>query len=156
VRKFLVLVLGSLAALVVGFMVWSSSPAIPLTLSRQQAVEQAAVDATVKNEIAWTRVESKLVTYREWTRVIGIPTSGRGAREEMNPDALFWVVAYLGPLVSMEGPGYRCDWVLRVFAADQRAPATYGASMCGMGGWRWEFAVLPDRSWWRLEDLRGR
>jgi hypothetical protein len=132
-------------------LVWTSSPTVPLTLSRNQAIERAALDATVKGELLWTRVESKLVTYREWTRVLHLPPSGsRGHKDTMDPDALYWIVAYLGPLAPVESPSYRCDWVIRVFAADGRAPETFGASMCGKGGWQWGFAVLPDHSWWRL------
>lgn len=150
-RRFLALALIGIVAFIVIVMVWTSSPTVLLTLSREQAIERAALGATVNGERMWTRVESKLVTYREWTRLLhGLPAGSLGYQDTMDPDALFWIVAYLGPLVPIETPSYRCDWVIQIYAADERAPATYGASMCGKGAWQWGFAVLPDRSWWRL------
>jgi hypothetical protein len=46
-----------------GYLVSISSPTVPLVLSRQQAIERAAPAATVNGKVAWTRVESKLITY---------------------------------------------------------------------------------------------
>jgi hypothetical protein len=134
------------------FLIWTSSPTVPLTLTRQQAVDRAAVDATVDGQVGWTRTESKLVTYAEWRRLFSAPSSH--VKDDTNPDALFWMVAYLGRLVPFESASYHCEWVIRVFAADARVPATFGSSMCGQGGWQWEFVVLPDHSWWRLDGLR--
>ena len=151
-RRFLLVVLSAVLFVALAFFIWTSSPIVPLTLTRQQAVDRAAVDATVDGQVTWTRVDSKLVTYGEWRRLFSLSSSH--AKDDTNPDALFWVVAYLGRLIPFESPSYHCDWVIRVFAADERAPATFGASMCGQGGWQWEFVVLPDRSWFRLDGLR--
>jgi len=152
VRRFLLVLLSAVLFVALAFFIWTSSPIVPLTLTRQQGVDRAAVDATVDGQVTWTRVDSKLVTYGEWRRLFSSPSSH--AKDDTNPDALFWVVAYLGRLIPFESPSYHCDWVIRVFAADERAPATFGASMCGQGGWQWKFVVLPDRSWFRLDGLR--
>ena len=141
-------VLAGLAVAGALLLVWTSSPNVPLTLTRREAIERASVDATVGGRVMWTRVESKLATYREWTRLLHMPPTGD--EDPLNPDALFWVVAYVGLLATVDTPAYRCEWVIRVFAADGRTPATYGASTCGQGGWQWPFALLPDRAWWRL------
>jgi hypothetical protein len=136
------------------FMGWTSSPTVSLALTRQQAVARAAVDATVHGQVAWSRVESKLVTYREWNGMLIPRVPGFGASDVPNPDALYWVVAYLGPLTPVSAD--YCEWVIRVFAADERAPSPdYGASTCGRGGWQWSFSVLPDHSWFRPDALRG-
>jgi hypothetical protein len=152
VRRSLLVLLSAVLLGAIAFFAWTSSPTVPLTLTRQEAIDRAAVDATVEGQVAWTRVESKLVTYAEWRRVFSAPSSH--AKDTINPEALFWIVAYLGRLVPVESPSYRCDWVIRVFPADERVPATFGASMCGQGGWQWEFAVLPDHSWARLDVFR--
>jgi len=55
VRKLLFVPLALVAAVTV-YMVWSSSPTVPLTLTRQQAIERAAPDATVSGRVAWTQV----------------------------------------------------------------------------------------------------
>jgi hypothetical protein len=68
-------------------------------------------------------------------------------------DALVWVVAYLGPMVSAS-PDYR-EWTVLAFRADSRIATDWGASSCGKGQRPLGFGLLPDRSWFRLEDLRG-
>ena len=146
-RKLLFVPLGLVAAVTV-YMVWSSSPTVPLTLTRRQAIERAAPDATVSGRVAWTHVESKLLTYAEWDRVFG-PRSGRGQIETTDPDALIWVVAYLGPMVSMSID--YCEWAVRAFRADGRIATDWGASMCGKGQRPWGFDLLPDRGWFRLD-----
>jgi hypothetical protein len=148
-RRFLLVVLSPLLLAGVVFFIWTSSPTVALTLTRQQAIDRAAVDATVDGQITWTRMESKLVRYAEWRELISVPTYGE---DTTNPDSLFWVVAYLGRFVPIESATYQCQWVMRVFAADGRAPETFGASMCGQGGWQWDFVLLPDHSWGRLDD----
>jgi hypothetical protein len=150
-RRLVLVALSVLLLACVIFFIWTSSPSVPLTLTRQQAIDRAAVDATVDGSVTWTRVESKLVTYAEWRRLFSIPTV---AADTTNPDSLFWIVAYLGRLVPVESLSYHCDWVMRVFAADERAPATFGASTCGQGGWQWDFVFLPDHSWGRLDGIR--
>jgi hypothetical protein len=64
VRKLFFVPLALVAATII-YMVWSSSPTVPLTLTRQQAIARAATDATVSGKVVWTEVESKLVTYGE-------------------------------------------------------------------------------------------
>lgn len=145
-RRVILLAAGVIALSAVTYMVSTSSPTIALTLTRDAAIARAAVGAAVEGRPTWSRVESKLITYREWTRVLG---STYWSDPSISPDALFWVISYLGRLPEFESPTYQCEWVIRVFAAD-RAPREFGATMCGQGGWRWEFAVLADRAWWRL------
>lgn len=152
-RKSLIAALAVVSAIAM-YMVWTSSPTVPLTLARQEAIDRAAVDATVDGRVAWTRLESKLVTYREWQGPFGL-SGGLGYPDTRDPDTLYWAVAYLGPMTAMDSPSYRCQWVVRIFAADRRAPdPDDGADVCGQGGWRFEFALLPDRSWWRPGDWR--
>lgn len=133
--------------LAAGIMVWSSSPTVPLTLTRQQAIARAATDATVNGKVGWTQVESKLVTYGEWDRVFGI-TPGLGYVDTTDRNALIWVVSYVGPMVST-GANY-CEWAVRAFRADSRIATDWGASLCGPGQRPSVFDLLPDRSWFRL------
>ncbi len=149
-RKLLFVPLALVAAII--YVVWSSSPTVPLTLTRQQAIARAATDATVSGEVRWTQVESKLVTYREWNRLSPF-TPTFGYVDTTDPDSLVWVVAYLGPMVSVS-PDY-CEWVVRAFRADSRIATDWGASQCGKGQWPSGFDLLPDRSWFRLDDMRG-
>ena len=150
-RKLLFVPLALVAAIAI-LMVWSSSPTVPLTLTRQQAIARAATDATVRGKVVWTLVGSKLVTYGEWYRLFGL-TPSLGYVDTTDPDALVWVVAYLGPMVSVS-PDY-CEWAVRAFRADGRIVSDWGASLCGKGRWPSGFDLLPDRSWFRLDDLRG-
>jgi hypothetical protein len=151
VRKPLFVPLALVAAIIIS-VVWSSSPTVALTLTRQQAIARAATDATVSGKVVWTQVETKLVTYGEWDRVFGL-THGRGSADTMDRDALVWVVAYLGPMVSMSAD--YCEWAVRAFRADSRIATDWGASSCGKGQRPSGFYLLPDRSWFRLDDLRG-
>jgi hypothetical protein len=151
VRKLLFVPLALVAAITI-LMVWSSSPTVPLTLTREQAIARAATDATVRGKVVWTQVESKLVTYGEWDRLFGL-TPSFGYVDTTDRDALVWVVAYLGPMVSMS-PDY-CEWAVRAFRADGRIVTDWGASSCGKGQRPSGFDLLPDRSWFRLDDLRG-
>jgi hypothetical protein len=142
----------AIAAAITIYMVWSSSPTVPLTLTRQRAIARAATDATVSGNVLWTRVESKLVTYGEWDRVFGL-TAGRGYVDTTDRDALVWVVAYVGPMLSVSVD--YCEWAMRAFRADSRIASDWGASSCGPGQRPWGFALLPDRSWFRLDELSG-
>ena len=150
VRRLLFVPLALVAAITFS-MVWSSSPTVPLTLTRQQAIARAASDATVSGKVAWTHVETKLVTYGEADRLFAI-TPGLGYVDRTDRDALVWVVAYLGPMVSI-GADY-CEWAVRAFRADGRIASDWGASLCGNGQPPSGFDLLPDRSWFRLDDLR--
>jgi hypothetical protein len=150
-RKLLFVPLVLVAAITIS-VVWSSSPTVPLTLTRQQAIARAATDATVSGTVVWTQIESKLVTYGEWDRVFGF-TPGLGYVDTTDRDALVWVVAYLGPMVSIS-PDY-CEWAVRAFRADSSIASDWGGSSCGKGQWPSGFDLLPDRSWFRLNDLRG-
>jgi hypothetical protein len=149
-RKLLFVPLALVAAITV-YLVWSSSPSVPLTVTRDQAIARAASDATVHGKIVWTRVESKLVTYGESHRLFGTP--GLGYVDPTDPDALVWLVAYVGPMVSI-GADY-CEWVVRAFRADARIGTDWSASLCGKGQWPSDIDLFPDRSWFRLDDLRG-
>jgi hypothetical protein len=149
VRKLLLL-LAFVAAITI-YMVWSSSPTVPLTLTRGQAIARAAMDATVSGKVVWTQVESKLVTYGEARRLFPF-ASGR-SEDTTDQDALVWVVAYVGPMVSMSTD--YCDWAVRAFRADRRIASDWGASSCGPGQRPWGLGLLPDRSWFRFDDLRG-
>jgi hypothetical protein len=149
-RKLLLVPLALVAAMTV-YLVWSSSPSVPLTLTRDQAIARAATDATVHGKIAWTRVESKLVTYGESRRLFGLP--GLGYVDQTDPDALVWLVAYVGPMVSV-GADY-CEWTIRAFRADSRIGTDWSASLCGKGQRPSDIDLFPDRSWFRLDDLRG-
>jgi hypothetical protein len=151
VRKLLFVPLALVAAIIIS-MAWSSSPTVALTLTRQQAIARAATDATVSGKVVWTQVETKLVTYGEWDRVFGL-TPGRGYVDTIDRDALVWVVAYLGPMVSMSVD--YCEWAVRAFRADSRIASDWGASSCGKGQRPSGFELLPDRSWFRLDDLRS-
>lgn len=146
-RKLLFVPL-TLVATISVYMVWSSSPTVPLTLTRQEAIERSALDATDSGRAAWTHVESKLVTYAEWGRMLG-RTPGLGQTDTTDPDALIWVVAYRGPMVSMSLD--YCEWAVRAFRADGRIASDWGASMCGKGQRPWGFDLLPDRGWFRLD-----
>lgn len=112
-RKLLFLPLALVAAITI-YMVWTSSPTVPLTLTRQQAIARAATDATVSGEVCWTQVESKLVTYREWNRPSAFKAT-RGYVDNTDPDSLVWVVAYLGSMVSVSPD---CEWLVRAVRAD--------------------------------------
>ncbi len=151
VRKLLFVPLIFIAAITV-CMVWSSSPTVPLILTRQQAIERAATDATVSGKLLWTHVESKLVRYGEWNRVF--PFTGTfGYVDTTDRDALVWLVAYFGPMGPTMSPN--CDWAIRAFRADGRIATDWGASLCGGGQLPSDFELLPDRSWFRLDDPRG-
>ena len=150
-RKLLFVPLALVAAITIS-VVWSSSPTVALTLTREQAIARAATDATVSGKLVWTQVETKLVTYGEWDRVFGV-TPGRGYVGTTDRDALVWVVAYLGPMVSMSAD--YCEWAVRAFRADSRIASDWGASSCGKGQRPSGFDLLPDRSLFRLDDLRG-
>lgn len=132
--------------------VWGSSPTIPLALTRQRAIARAAPEATVRGSIVWTQVESKLLTYREWNWLAPF-TPGLGYVDTTDKDALLWVVAYRGPMVS-SSPDY-CEWSLLAFPADSRISGDWRASVCSKGQWPATFNLLPDRSWLRLDALRG-
>jgi hypothetical protein len=147
----LVLVPLALVAAITFSMVWSSSPTVPLTLTRQQAIERAASDATVSGKVAWSHVETKLVTYGEADRLFAMKT-GLDYVDSIDRDALIWVVAYRGPMVSI-GADY-CEWAVRALRADGRIASDWGASLCGKGQPPSGFDLLPDRSWFRLDDLR--
>jgi hypothetical protein len=146
VRRLL-LVPVALLVVLAGYLVSISSPTVPLVLSRQQAIERAAPAATVNGKVAWTRVESKLITYEQSRRLFGF-TPSLGYVDTTNPDALLWVVAYRGPMPSI-GVGY-CSWALEAFPADGRMAPEWGATECGPDGWPLTFDLLPDLSWWRL------
>ena len=150
-RKLLFVPLALAAAITIS-VVWSSSPTVALTLTRQQAIARAATDATVRGRVVWTQVETKLVTYGEWDRVFGL-TLGGSYVDTTDRDALVWVVAYLGPMLSMSVD--YCEWAVRAFRADSRIASDWGASSCGKGQRPSGFELLPDRSWFRLDDLRG-
>ena len=132
--------------------VWSSSPTVPLTLTRQQAIMRAAPEATVSGTITWTRVEAKLITYREWNMIAPF-TPGLGYVDTTDGGALVWVVAYRGPIVSVS-PDY-CEWSLLAFRADSRMSPDWSASECGKGQWPVTFDLLPDRTWLRLDAFRS-
>lgn len=134
------------------YMVWSSSPTVPLTLTRQQAIARAATDATVSGKLAWIQVESKLVTYAEWSRILPL-TPSFAYVDTTDRDALVWVVAYFGPMDPTKGPN--CEWAIRAFRADGRIATDWSASLCGGGELPSAFETVPDRSWFRLDDLRG-
>ena len=73
------------------YLVWSSSPTVPLTLTRQQAIERAAPEATLSGRTVWTGVESKLLRCREWNLLAPF-TWGLGYVDTTDQDALVWVV----------------------------------------------------------------
>lgn len=150
-RKLLFVPLALAAGITIA-MVWSSSPTVPLTLTREQAIARAATDATMNGNVRWTDVRSKLMTYGDFNRLFGW-TPGLGYVDTTDRDALVWVVAYAGPLVSISSD--YCEWVLRAFRADDRIATDWGASSCGKGQRPSAFDLLPDRSWFRLDDLRG-
>jgi len=141
----------AVVVLVTIYMTWTSSPSVPLALTREQAIARAAPDATTNGRVAWTQIESKLVTYGDWQRSFGL-TPGLGYLDTTDRDALIWVVAYIGPMVSVS-PDY-CEWVVRAFSADRRLPVEWGAAQCGKGHWPSGLDFLPDRSWFRLDTLR--
>lgn len=145
-RKLLLAPLALVAAITV-YMVWSSSPTVPLTLTRQEAIERSAPDATFSGKVAWTQVESKLVTYGEAGDRLFRLTPGFGYVDPTDRDALVWVVAYLGPSRSASF----CEWTVRAFRADGRIATDWGASLCGQGRWPSSFDLLADRSWFRLD-----
>jgi hypothetical protein len=145
-RRFL-LVPAVLLVLIAGYLVWSSSPTVPLILSRQQAIERAALSAMVNGTVAWTRVESKLIRYEEWRRLFA-PTPGLGYTDTTDANALLWVVAYRGPMPAISVD--YCVWAFEVFPADARMPRDWGATECGPEGWPMTFDLLPDLAWWRL------
>lgn len=109
--------------------VLSSSPSVPLTLTRQEALARAA---TVSGAPAWTRVESKLVTYGELRPFLLTPGL---SQDTTDPQTLVWLVAYRGRLPAIESATYQCEWVMRAFAADDRMLSTWEASLCGQGEW---------------------
>lgn len=150
-RKLLFVPLICVAAIIV-YMVWSSSPTVPLTLTREQAIARAAADATVGGNVAWTHVEPKLVTYAEWSRVLPLEPSF-GYVDTTDRDALVWVVAYFGTMDTTKSPN--CEWAIRAFRADGRIATDWSASLCGGGELPSAFETVPDRSWFRLDDLRG-
>jgi hypothetical protein len=152
-RLLLLLLLVPLVAIVIltAYMVWTSSPSMPLTTTREQAILRATPDATTNGKLAWTRVESKLVTYADLGRSFPLPVGSFGYVDTTDRDALVWVVAYLGPMVSTGG---HCEWVLRVFPADSRMPPDWSASECGRGHWPSGFDFLPDRSWFRADAFQ--
>jgi hypothetical protein len=145
-RRFLLVPVG-LFVVLAGYLISSSSPTVPLMLSRQQAIERAAPAATVNGKVAWTRVESKLITYEQWRRLFGL-TPGLGYVDTTNPDALLWLIAYRGPMPSISVD--YCSWALEAFPADGRMFHDWGATECGPDGWPLRFDLLPDLSWWRL------
>jgi hypothetical protein len=149
-RKLLFVPLALVAGITV-YLVWSSSPSVPLTVTRDQAIARAASDATVQGNLAWTRVESKLVTYGEARRLFLTPSLN--FVDPTDPDALVWLVAYVGPMVSISAD--YCEWGVRAFRADARIGTDWSAKSCGKGHWPSDIDLFPDRSWFRLDDLRG-
>jgi len=143
----LLLVPVALLVVLAGYLISSSSPTVPLVMSRQQAIDRAASAATVNGTVAWTRVESKLITYEQWRRLFGL-TPGLGYVDTTNPDALLWIVAYRGPMHSISVD--YCSWALETFPADGRMSRDWEARGCGPDGWPLTFDLLPDLSWWRL------
>lgn len=149
-RRILIVPL-TLAALVAIYMVWSSAPTVPLTLTREEALSRARQRDMSGGHVPWTRVESKLATYRELRLILGMPVFGgnRGHEPVPDPDALYWVVAYAAAPVPP--PAYACQWGELAFAADARGPSKeFSMSTCGEGSWRSEFDLLPDHAWWRF------
>ena len=137
----------ALFVVLAGYLISSSSPTVPLVLFRQQAIERAASAATVNGKVAWTRVESKLITYEQWRRLFGL-TPGLGYVDTTNPDALLWLIAYRGPMSSISVD--YCAWALEAFPADGRMFHDWEAAECGPDGSSLTFDLLPDLSWWRL------
>ena len=141
----------TLAVALAMYLVWSSAPTVPLTLTREEALGRARQQDMSGGHVPWTRVESKLVTYRELRLVLGMPVFGgyRGDEPAPDPNALYWVVAYAAAPVPP--PAYSCQWGEFAFAADDRGPTKqFSMSTCGEGSWRSEFDLLPDHAWWRL------
>lgn len=153
VRRIAAIAVTALVLAAVTWLVWTSSPSVPLTLARQEAIARAASGASVGGTPAWTRVESKLVTYGELGPLLLTP--GLGLRDPTDPHALVWMVAYRGRLPAIESATYQCEWVIRAFPADHRLLESWEASLCGQGQWGWQFNLMPDRSWWRMDSLRG-
>ena len=145
-RKLLLVPLSLVVAVVV-YIVWSSSPNVPLVLSREDAIGRAAAEATRDGKRVWTRVESKLITYHEWNAIARI-TPGLGYVDTTDPSALVWVVAYRGPMLSVSADF--CEWSMLAFRADDRITSDWSASECGQGERPRMFDLLPDRSWFRF------
>jgi len=103
----------------------------------------------VGGRVSWSNVQSKLVTYHEWNDVARLASGA--ATDATNTDALVWVVAYDGPMTG----SFDCQWTLVAVAADGRISDQWQADECGNGNWPSRFDLLVDRSWPRLEVLRG-
>jgi hypothetical protein len=86
-----------------------------------------------------TRVEAKLVQYKDWERRQG------GSRSyTMDPDTLVWVVAYVAPDITTRR-GDPCAWAISVSAARPLAPGDgVGVFQCGPGTWPAWFDQLVD------------
>jgi hypothetical protein len=86
-----------------------------------------------------TRVEAKLVQYKDWERRQG------GSRSyTMDPDTLVWVVAYVAPDITTRR-GDPCAWAISVSAARPLAPGDgVGVFQCGPGTWLAWFDQLVD------------
>jgi hypothetical protein len=83
------------------------------------------------------------VTYGESRRLFGTP--GLGYVDPTDPDALVWLVAYVGPMVSISAD--YCEWGVRAFRADARIGTDWSAASCGKGQWPSDIDLFPDRSW---------
>jgi hypothetical protein len=110
------------------------------TVSRQEAIDRVVSRPPGKPSTA-TRVEAKLVQYKEWERRQG------GSRSyTTDPDTLVWVVAYVAPDITTRR-GDPCAWAISVSAARPLAPGdNVGVFQCGPGTWPAWFAQLVDLS----------
>jgi hypothetical protein len=108
------------------------------TVSRQEAIDRVVLRPPGKPSTA-TRVEAKLVQYKDWERRQG------GSRSyTMDPDTLVWVVAYVAPDITTRR-GDPCAWAISVSAARPLAPGDgVGVFQCGPGTWLAWFDQLVD------------
>lgn len=108
------------------------------TVSRQEAMDRAVPHPAGKPSPA-TRIEAKLVLYKDWERLQG------GSRSYVtDPDTLVWVVAYVAPNITTRR-GDPCPWAVGVSAARPLEPGNnVGVFQCGPGTWPAWFDQLVD------------
>lgn len=109
------------------------------TVSRQDAIDGADRRPAGKASPA-TRIEAKLVLYKDWERLQG------GSRSYVtDPDTLVWVVAYVAPNITTRR-GEPCGgWAASVSAARPLDPGNnVGVFQCGPGTWPAWFDQLVD------------
>jgi hypothetical protein len=109
------------------------------TVTRQQAIEHAAPTTRMGKPSTYTRVEAKLVLYKDWERVMS-----NGKSFVTDPDTLVWVVAYTGTGITTRR-GDICVWGVSVFAARPLEPENnVGVFACGTDAWPQAFDRLVD------------